>query len=65
MNIFAKELESKKMETKINGNDLLKLGYSEGDLIGIALKINNKRIGFTKNQITKIQKCIIKTRKIY
>ena len=39
------------METKINGNDLLKLGYSEGDLIGIALKINNKRIGFTKNQI--------------
>ena len=39
------------METKINGNDLIHLGYSEGNLIGIALKINNKRNGFTKVQM--------------
>ena len=39
------------METKINGNDLIHLGYSEGNLIGIALKISRKINNFTKNQI--------------
>ncbi|MGC4041774.1 MAG: RtcB family protein [Flavobacterium sp.] len=36
------------METFINGNDLLALGYPEGAVIGIALKANKKRNGFTK-----------------
>ena len=39
------------METKINGNDLLYLGYSEGNLIGIALKISRKINNSTKNQM--------------
>lgn len=39
------------METKINGNDLLNLGYAEGSLIGVALKCNRKRTGFTKQQM--------------
>ncbi len=39
------------MNTAINGNDLLALGYPEGSLIGIALKCNRKRTGFTKEQM--------------
>ena len=45
---FAK---TKMMNTKINGTDLLALGYAEGSLIGIALKINNKRTGNTKEEM--------------
>ncbi|WP_445454482.1 RtcB family protein [Flavobacterium sp. 25HG05S-40] len=36
------------MEKTINGNDLLALGYPEGTVIGVALKANRKRTGFTK-----------------
>lgn len=32
----------------INGNDLIDLGYPENEILGIALKINKKRTGFTK-----------------
>lgn len=32
----------------INGNDLINLGYPENEILGIALKINKKRTGFTK-----------------
>lgn len=39
------------MNTPINGKDLLALGYAEGSLIGIALKCNRKRTGFTKEQM--------------
>lgn len=39
------------MNTQINGNDLLDLGYAEGNLIGIALKCNRKRTGFSKAQM--------------
>ena len=39
------------METKINGTDLLALGYPEGSLIGVALKANAKRTGFTKEEM--------------
>ena len=39
------------MNTQINGNDLLALGYAEGNLIGIALKCNRKRTGFSKAQM--------------
>lgn len=36
------------MEKQINGNDLIALGYPEGPILGIALKINKKRNGFNK-----------------
>ena len=39
------------METKINGTDLLALGYPEGSLIGVALKANAKRTGLTKEEM--------------
>uniref|UniRef100_UPI00404B483B RtcB family protein n=1 Tax=Flavobacterium sp. TaxID=239 RepID=UPI00404B483B len=39
------------MNTQINGTDLLDLGYAEGNLIGIALKCNRKRTGFSKEQM--------------
>ena len=32
----------------INGNDLITLGYPENEILGIALKINKKRTGYTK-----------------
>ncbi|MGE8424676.1 MAG: hypothetical protein ACN6PI_17700, partial [Sphingobacterium siyangense] len=44
--------ESKKMENKrINGNDLIALGYKENHTLGVALKINSKRHGFTRVEI--------------
>ena len=40
---------TQKIENKpINGNDLIALGYPENEILGIALKINKKRTGFTK-----------------
>ncbi|HNN68797.1 MAG TPA: RtcB family protein, partial [Saprospiraceae bacterium] len=33
---------------KINGNDLIQLGYPPNDILGIALRLNEKRHGFTK-----------------
>ena len=39
------------MKTPINGNDLLALGYAEGTVLGIALKINRGRNGFTREQM--------------
>jgi tRNA-splicing ligase RtcB len=39
------------METNINGNDLLALGYEQGSILGLALKINKKRNGFTKEEM--------------
>ena len=39
------------MKTPINGNDLLALGYAEGAVLGIALKINRGRNGFTREQM--------------
>lgn len=39
------------MTTQINGNDLIELGYPEGSIIGIALKINRKRNGFTRDEM--------------
>jgi len=41
-----------KMENKrINGNDLLALGYKENHAMGVALKINKKRLGFSREQM--------------
>lgn len=40
------------MENKrINGNDLLVLGYKENHAMGVALKINKKRLGFSREQM--------------
>lgn len=36
------------METLINGNDLIALGYHQGAVLGLALKINRKRNGYTR-----------------
>lgn len=40
------------MENKrINGNDLIALGYEENFALGEALKINKKRLGFTREEM--------------
>ncbi|GAA4790490.1 RtcB family protein [Olivibacter ginsenosidimutans] len=40
------------MENKrINGNDLIALGYKENHAMGVALKINRKRLGFNREQM--------------
>jgi len=39
------------MNTPINGNDLIALGYTEGTILGIALKINRGRNGFNREQM--------------
>lgn len=39
------------MKTPINGTDLIALGYAEGFVLGIALRINRGRNGFTKEQM--------------
>ena len=40
------------MENKrINGNDLIALGYKENHAMGLALKINKKRLGFTRDEM--------------
>jgi tRNA-splicing ligase RtcB (3'-phosphate/5'-hydroxy nucleic acid ligase) len=39
------------MKTPINGNDLIELGYPQGSVIGIALKINSKRNGYNREQM--------------
>jgi len=46
---YSTKLENQKMENKrINGNDLIALGYKENHTLGVALKINSKRHGFTR-----------------
>src|SRR5690606_38754699 len=40
------------MENKrINGNDLIALGYKENHAMGVALKINKKRLGYSHEQM--------------
>lgn len=53
------------MKTPINGNDLLALGYAEGAVLGIALKINRGRNGFTKEQMLEHYKNILATPEDY
>jgi tRNA-splicing ligase RtcB len=48
-NIFVKK--NRKSMTHINGIDLLALGFPENELLGIALKINKKRLGLTKAEM--------------
>ena len=42
---------TEKQHTPINGNDLIALGYPENEILGIALKINKKRNGYTKTEM--------------
>mgnify|MGYP000964155303 FL=1 len=40
------------MENKrINGNDLIALGFKENHTLGVALKINSKRHGYTREEM--------------
>jgi len=48
------------METKrINGNDLIALGYKENHAMGVALKINKKRLGYTREQMLQKFKAVL------
>jgi len=53
------------MNTPINGNDLLALGYAEGTILGIALKINRGRNGFTREQMISHYKAILENPENY
>ena len=39
------------MKTQINGFELIALGFPQGEAIGVALKISNKRNGFTRDKM--------------
>lgn len=39
------------MNTAINGNDLIALGYEQNSILGVALKINKKRNGYNKAEM--------------
>lgn len=47
------------MNAPINGFDLIELGYPEGRVIGIALKINRGRNGFTREQMMANYKAVL------
>lgn len=53
------------MKTPINGSDLIALGYSQGAIIGIALKMNKKRNGLTKDQMLDHYKKVLETPEDY
>ena len=53
------------MKTPINGNDLKELGFPQGQIIGIALKINSKRNGFNREQMLAHFKQVLETPKNY
>ena len=36
---------------RINGNDLIAIGYKENEALGVALQINNKRLGFNREEM--------------
>lgn len=48
------------MKTQINGNDLITIGYPEGSLIGVALKINKKRTGLNREQMMENYAAVLK-----
>lgn len=53
------------MDTRINGNDLITLGYEEGPILGLALKINKKRTGFSRAEMLVHYKNIIEAPETY
>ncbi|MCY1486243.1 RNA-splicing ligase RtcB [compost metagenome] len=57
--------KTKDMKTPINGTDLLELGYPQGSIIGVALKINKKRNGLTKDQMLDYYKKVLEAPENY
>ncbi|WP_437922209.1 RtcB family protein [Sphingobacterium sp. LRF_L2] len=54
------------MENKrINGNDLLALGFKENYTLGVALQINKKRLGFTREQMLDLFKKVLENPEAY
>ena len=53
------------MKTPINGNDLLSIGYTEGKILGIALKINRGRNGFNRDQMMQHYAAILENPESY
>lgn len=54
------------MENKrITGNDLIALGYKEDHVMGVALKINKKRLGFTREQMLEKFKSVLENPELY
>lgn len=53
------------MSQHINGNDLIALGYPQNELLGIALKINKKRNGFTKVEMLQHYKAVLENASNY
>ena len=53
------------MNTPINGNELMELGFPQGQIIGIALKINSKRNGFNREQMMAHFKQVLETPENY
>lgn len=53
------------MNTQINGNDLLAMGYKESAIIGVALKINKKRNGYNKAEMLTHYEKVLTSPEIY
>lgn len=53
------------METAINGFELMELGFPQGEIIGIALKINRKRNGFKRDEMIAYFKKVLETPENY
>lgn len=53
------------METQINGFELMELGFPQGEIIGIALKINRKRNGFKRDEMIIHFKNVLETPEEY
>lgn len=53
------------MNTPINGNDLIAIGYESSEALGIALKINKKRLGFNREQMMEYYKNVLEAPENY
>ena len=53
------------MNIPINGNDLLAIGYESSEALGIALRINKKRLGFTREQMMEHYKNVLESPENY
>ncbi len=53
------------MSTQINGNDLLALGYPQNELLGIALKANKKRTGYSRTEMLHHYAAVLKDATAY
>jgi len=47
------------MNTPINGFELMEIGYPQGTVIGVALKVNKKRNGFTRDEMIELYKAVL------